>query len=92
MGAKLFVPLIDDKKQFHPKFSDLLRAPSMQHPNAMIKFLQIMCNNMVVFLLDFHFLKSLLSLRILNFAREKQGFGGEFEIGTEDQFKDNSIR
>jgi hypothetical protein len=57
----------------------------------MIKFLQIMCNNMVVFFLEFHFLKSLLTLRILNIVREKQGLGGEFEIGTEDQFKDNSI-
>jgi hypothetical protein len=50
-----------------------------------------MCNNMVVFFLEFHFLKSLLTLRILNIVREKQGLGGEFEIGTEDQFKDNSI-
>jgi hypothetical protein len=46
---------------------------------------------MVVVLLDFHYLKSLLTLRILNFARQKQRFGSELEIGTEDQFKDNSI-
>ncbi len=50
-----------------------------------------MCDNIVVFLLKLHFLKIFLTLRILNFQREKQGFGGEFEIGTEDHFKDNSI-
>jgi hypothetical protein len=57
----------------------------------MIISLQIMCDNIVVFLLKLHFLKIFLTLRILNFQREKQGFGGEFEIGTEDHFKDNSI-
>jgi hypothetical protein len=53
--------------------------------------LQIMCDNIVVFYSIFTFWKVSSLLRILDFQREKRGFGGEFEIGTEDHFKDNSI-